>query len=142
MWQIYLQKYFFISSFEGVINLSQQKSSSGILCGGEMVLATSMDHWLLPSGHLKVQDRPCSPNSPQHHRSGAHPAHSCYDSPGICQKHPLLSAPGQHCRPIMNSRGHTAGTEQGKTQGKDSEKERCDFENRRKPAQMKGENPF
>lgn len=30
----------------------------------------------------------------------------------------ILSAPGQHCRPIMNSRGHTPGTEQTKTQGK------------------------
>lgn len=54
----------------------------------------------------------------------------------------ILSAPGQHCRAIMNSRGHTPETEQGKTQGKDNEKERCDSENRRKPARMKGENPF
>lgn len=54
----------------------------------------------------------------------------------------ILSAPGQHCRPIMNSRGHTPETEQRKTQGKYSEKERCDSENRRKPAWMKGENPF
>lgn len=28
----------------------------------------------------------------------------------------ILSAPRQHCRPIMNSGGHTPGTEQGKTQ--------------------------
>lgn len=48
-----------------------------------------MAHWLLPSGHLKVQDSPCPPNSHQHHRSGACPAHSCHDSPGVCQKHPL-----------------------------------------------------
>lgn len=54
----------------------------------------------------------------------------------------ILSAPGQHCRPIMNSRGHTPGTEQRKTQRKDSEKERCDFENRRKQHRWREKIPF
>jgi len=96
--------------------------------------------WLLPPGH---QDSPCPPNSLQHDRCGAHPAHSCYDPPAILHVGNISLAPEVDCRPVLNSQGYTPGTEQEEQHKKRMVEDQYDFdfEKRRKPLQMKWEDP-
>lgn len=80
------------------------------------MLATSMAHWLLPFGPLKCRIDPGFPTG----TSTTHLEHILHIPAVILQASVgnILSVPGQHCRPTLNSRGHNQG------QGKEKHREK------------------
>lgn len=140
MWQIYLEKYILLVLLKGLYIFPSRSPPVRFSVVGRQCWLPA---WPIGFSHLDTSRCRIAPVLPTA-TSTTDLEHVLHIPAMILQAsvRNILSAPGQHCRPILNSRRHTPGTEQGKTQGKDSGKERWGSENRRKPAEMKGENPF